>query len=79
LIAACQSERSQAQNKVRAMRLLAAKLQQMEVDRQNAEAAKTYGEKADVAFGSQIRSYVFQPYQMVKDLRTGCRRATSRR
>jgi len=71
LVAACQSERSQAQNKVRAMRLLASKLQQMEVDKQNAEAAKTYGEKADVAFGSQIRSYVFQPYQMVKDLRTG--------
>jgi peptide chain release factor 2 len=71
LIAACQSERSQAQNKVRALRLLAAKLQQMEVDKQNAEMAKSYGEKADVAFGSQIRSYVFQPYQMVKDLRTG--------
>jgi len=71
LIAACQSERSQAQNKVRALRLLAAKLQQMETDKQNAEMAKQYGEKADVAFGSQIRSYVFQPYQMVKDLRTG--------
>jgi peptide chain release factor 2 len=71
LIAACQSERSQAQNKVRALRLLAAKLQQMEIDKQNAEMAKSYGEKADVAFGSQIRSYVFQPYQMVKDLRTG--------
>jgi peptide chain release factor 2 len=71
LIAACQSERSQAQNKVRAMRLLAAKLQQMELDKQNAELARSYGEKADVAFGSQIRSYVFQPYQMVKDLRTG--------
>jgi peptide chain release factor 2 len=60
LIAACQSERSQA-----------AKLQQMETDKQNAEMARSYGEKADVAFGSQIRSYVFQPYQMVKDLRTG--------
>ena len=71
LIAACQSERSQAQNKVRAMRLLQAKLQQLEIDKQNAELAKQYGEKADVAFGSQIRSYVFQPYQMVKDLRTG--------
>jgi len=71
LIAACQSERSQAQNKVRALRLLAAKLQQMELDKQNAELARSYGEKADVAFGSQIRSYVFQPYQMVKDLRTG--------
>jgi len=71
LIAACQSERSQSQNKVRAMRLLASKLQQMEADKQSAEIARQYGEKAEVAFGSQIRSYVFQPYQMVKDLRTG--------
>ena len=53
------------------MRLLASKLQQMEADKQSAELARQYGEKAEVAFGSQIRSYVFQPYQMVKDLRTG--------
>jgi peptide chain release factor 2 len=71
IVAACQSERSQAHNRVRALRLLAAKLQQVEVDKQNEELARQYGEKADVAFGSQIRSYVFQPYQMVKDLRTG--------
>lgn len=71
LVAACQDQRSQAQNKVRAMRMLAAKLQQLETDKQSAASAKSYGEKADVAFGSQIRSYVFQPYQMVKDLRTG--------
>jgi peptide chain release factor 2 len=71
LVAACQDQRSQAQNKVRAMRLLGAKLQQLETDKQNAEQARQYGEKAEVAFGSQIRSYVFQPYQMVKDLRTG--------
>ena len=71
LIAACQSERSQQQNKVRAMRLLSAKIQQQQTDKQNEELARQYGEKADVAFGSQIRSYVFQPYQMVKDLRTG--------
>jgi peptide chain release factor 2 len=71
LVAACQSERSQAQNKVLAMRLLASKIQQQITDKQNAEQARQYGEKAEVAFGSQIRSYVFQPYQMVKDLRTG--------
>jgi peptide chain release factor 2 len=71
LVAACQSERSQAQNRERAMRLLASKLQQLEIDKKNADLARQYGEKADVAFGSQIRSYVFQPYQMVKDLRTG--------
>jgi peptide chain release factor 2 len=70
IIAACQSERSQAQNKVRALRLLAAKLKQMEADKANAEMAKQYGEKADVAFGSQIRSYVFSA--------PACRRAVSR-
>jgi len=51
--------------------MLQAKLQQIELDKQNAELASAYDQKADVAFGSQIRSYVFQPYQMVKDLRTG--------
>ena len=71
LVAACQSQRSQSQNKVLAMRLLSAKLQQIENDKQDAETARQYGEKAEVAFGSQIRSYVFQPYQLVKDLRTG--------
>ncbi|MEY5026097.1 MAG: hypothetical protein RLZZ244_1625 [Verrucomicrobiota bacterium] len=71
LIAACQSERSQAQNRNLAMRMLAAKLQQIEVDKQKAEIERQYGEKAEVAFGSQIRSYVFQPYQLIKDLRTG--------
>ncbi len=71
LIAACQSERSQAQNKALAMRMLQAKLQQIEIDKQSAELASAYDQKSDVAFGSQIRSYVFQPYQMVKDLRTG--------
>ncbi len=71
LIAACQSERSQNQNKTLAMRMLSAKLHQMEADKRSAELERQYGEKADVAFGSQIRSYVFQPYQMVKDLRTG--------
>ena len=71
LIAACQSERSQNQNKNLALRMLAAKLHQMEADKRSAELERQYGEKADVAFGSQIRSYVFQPYQMVKDLRTG--------
>ena len=51
--------------------MLQAKLQQIEEDKKRAEVAQAYGEKSDVAFGSQIRSYVFQPYQMVKDLRTG--------
>ncbi|MHA3769919.1 peptide chain release factor 2 [Verrucomicrobiota bacterium sgz303538] len=71
LVAACQSERSQSMNRALAMRMLQAKLQQIEIDKQNAATANEYDQKADVAFGSQIRSYVFQPYQMVKDLRTG--------
>jgi peptide chain release factor 2 len=71
LVAACQQERSQGKNKVLAMRMLAAKLQQLETDKATAETSRQYSEKSDVAFGSQIRSYVFQPYQMIKDLRTG--------
>jgi peptide chain release factor 2 len=71
IIAACQNERSQQKNKVTAMRMLQAKLQQIEIDKAAAEINAAYGEKADVAFGSQIRSYVFQPYQKVLDLRTG--------
>jgi peptide chain release factor 2 len=71
VVAACQSERSQSMNRQLALRMLAAKLQQIEIDKRNAEIERQYGEKAEVAFGSQIRSYVFQPYQMVKDLRTG--------
>ncbi len=71
LVAACQNERSQQKNKVTAMRMLQAKLQQIEVDKAAAEISAAYGEKSDVAFGSQIRSYVFQPYQKVIDLRTG--------
>lgn len=71
IIAACQSERSQVQNKHLAMRMLSAKLHQLEADKRSAELERQYGEKAEVAFGSQIRSYVFQPYQMIKDLRTG--------
>ena len=71
IVAACQNERSQQKNKVTAMRMLQAKLQQVEADKQRAADAAAYGEKSDVAFGSQIRSYVFQPYQKVLDLRTG--------
>ncbi len=71
IVAACQSERSQSLNRALALRMLQAKLQQIELDKQNAELAASYDQKSDVAFGSQIRSYVFQPYQMVMDLRTG--------
>ncbi len=71
IVAACQVERSQAQNKVTAMKMIKAKLYQMEQDRKRAELEAAYGAKTDIGFGYQIRSYVFQPYQKVLDLRTG--------
>jgi peptide chain release factor 2 len=71
IVAACQSERSQGLNRQLALRMLQAKLQQIEIDKQIAQTNREHHERADVAFGSQIRSYVFQPYQMIKDLRTG--------
>ncbi|MDB6173212.1 MAG: peptide chain release factor 2 [Chthoniobacteraceae bacterium] len=71
IVAACQSERSQALNRALSLRMLQAKLQQIETDKKLAATHQAYGEKSEVAFGSQIRSYVFQPYQMIKDLRTG--------
>ncbi len=71
IVAACQNERSQLKNRNTAMKMLQAKLLQVEADKKRAEAERQYGEKGEIAWGSQIRSYVFQPYQMVKDLRTG--------
>jgi peptide chain release factor 2 len=68
---ACQAERSQGRNRELALQMLKAKLFQIENDKKRAEIDRQYGEKGDVAWGNQIRSYVFQPYQMVKDLRTG--------
>ncbi len=64
-------ERSQLRNRELAWETLRAKLYQIEEDKQKAEADRTYSEKGEIGWGSQIRSYVFQPYQMVKDLRTG--------
>ena len=71
VVVACQAERSQLKNEMKAMAMLKAKLFQIEEDKRQAEINRQYGEKSDIGFGSQIRSYVFQPYQMVKDLRTG--------
>ena len=71
----CTVERSQHKNRQMAMKLLKAKLFQLEEDRKRSEMEREYGEKGEIAFGSQIRSYVFQPYQMVKDHRTGCETA----
>jgi len=71
IVVACQAERSQGRNRELALKMLKAKLYQIEQDKKRAESDRQYGEKGDIAWGSQIRSYVFQPYQMVKDHRTG--------
>lgn len=70
IVVACQMERSQHQNKATAMKMLSAKLLQLQLEKQRQEKMKIIGEQKDIAWGSQIRSYVFQPYTMVKDHRT---------
>jgi peptide chain release factor 2 len=71
MVVVCQNERSQIKNKAAAMNVLKARLYERKQDEQRAEMDKFYGEKGEIGFGAQIRSYVLQPYQMVKDLRTG--------
>jgi peptide chain release factor 2 len=71
LIAASQSQRSQHQNRATAMRMLISKIYARRLDEQKADLERFYGEKGAIGWGHQIRSYVFQPYRMVKDLRTG--------
>jgi len=69
-VAACQSERSQLQNRTNAMKMLKSKLYQLELEKQNAELDEVEKSKMKIEWGSQIRSYVFHPYNMVKDHRT---------
>jgi peptide chain release factor 2 len=71
IVVTCQNERSQHKNRDTAMRLLRAKLYALELEKRQEENAKLAGEKKEIGWGSQIRSYVLQPYQLVKDLRTG--------
>ncbi len=71
IVVSCQAERSQFKNRATAMKMLKARLYQAEMDRRAAEQDKIEGEKREIAWGSQIRSYVLQPYRMVKDHRTG--------
>ena len=70
IVVSCQNERSQVQNRESAMRVLRGKLYELEQERLDAQKAVLRGENVQADFGSQIRSYVLHPYQMVKDLRT---------
>lgn len=71
LIVTCQNERSQIKNRATAMKILKARLYQIELDKKREESEKNYSQKGAIGWGRQIRSYVLQPYQMIKDLRTG--------
>jgi peptide chain release factor 2 len=71
LVAASQAQRSQAQNEATALAMLVSKLYALKLDAAKSEMERFYGEKGSISWGNQIRSYVFQPYRMVKDLRTG--------
>ena len=70
IVVSCQNERSQHKNRERAMKILRSKLYEHELEKKRAETKKVEDAKLDIDFGSQIRSYVLQPYRMVKDLRT---------
>jgi peptide chain release factor 2 len=70
IVVQCQNERSQHKNRAQALKVLKARLYMLEEQKRDAEVAKLYGAKGEIAWGSQIRSYVMQPYQMVKDHRT---------
>lgn len=71
IVVACQIERSQHKNRAMAMKLLKAKLYEAEMEKRRQERAAIEDQKSEIAWGSQIRSYVLQPYQLVKDHRTG--------
>ena len=70
VVVSCQAERSQIKNREKAMNMLKAKLYQLEIEKQQAELDAIRGEQKEIGWGSQIRSYVFHPYSMVKDHRT---------
>ncbi len=71
IVVQCQNERSQLRNRDTALRILKARLYEMAEEKQREELAELSGEKKGIAFGSQIRSYTFHPYQLIKDHRTG--------
>ncbi len=71
IVVQCQNDRSQHKNRATAMNMLRARLYEAELQRRESESQITESQKSDIGWGHQIRSYVLQPYQMVKDLRTG--------
>ncbi len=71
IVVQCQSERSQFKNKSIALKILKAKLYELEQEKLRSQLEKHYSEKGTIAWGNQIRSYIFMPYQLVKDHRTG--------
>ena len=72
IVVQCQNDRSQHKNKAEAMKMLKARLYMLEKQKRDDEISKMYSAKGEIAWGNQIRSYVMQPYQMVKDHRTNC-------
>jgi peptide chain release factor 2 len=70
IVVSCQAERSQHANRAKAMKMLQARLYELELDKKRREMERFYGQKGEMAWGNQIRSYVLQPYTMVKDHRT---------
>lgn len=77
IVVACQAQRSQHQNRATAMEMLKARLYEREIQMREAANTNQYDAKTEIGWGHQIRSYVLQPYQMIKDLRTGCERTDS--
>ncbi|MEK7819613.1 MAG: peptide chain release factor-like protein, partial [Pseudomonadota bacterium] len=71
IVVQCQNDRSQHRNRATAMAMLKARLYERELKKREAKVQAEFDAKAEIGFGQQIRSYVLQPYQMVKDLRTG--------
>jgi peptide chain release factor 2 len=71
IVVQCQNDRSQHKNRAEAMKMMKARLYEAELQRREAESQAEHDAKTDIGWGHQIRSYVLQPYQMVKDLRTG--------
>lgn len=79
IVACCQNERSQHKNRATAMKILRSRLYERRLEEQRERMEKIAGEKKDIAWGNQIRSYVFHPYSLIKDLRTGVERGDVQR